>query len=190
MKLKLKKLDSVVSTNNEAIKLIKKKKIQPTIIIAKTQKKGRGTMGKNWISKKGNFFATIFFALNSKKIKFQEFSLLNPIIIKNILAKYSKYKINIKWPNDLMIKNKKICGILQETIEARSISYLIIGIGINTLIAPKNKNFTSICLQKSSNRIIKNDQILKDIKKSYEKLISDISKYKMADVKNKLQKIK
>ena len=190
MRLKLKQLNLVVSTNNEAIKLIKKRKIQPTIITAKSQKKGRGTMGKNWISKKGNFFATIFFALNSKKIKFQDFSLLNPVVIKNVLTKYSKYKINIKWPNDLMIKNKKICGILQETIESKGISYLIIGIGINTLVAPTNKNFTSISLQKCSNDIIKNDQILKDIKKSYEKLISDITKHKMSDIKNKLQRIK
>ena len=190
MILKLKKLNSVISTNNEAIKLIKKKNSKPTILIAKIQKKGRGTMGKKWVSKKGNIFATIFFELNSNKIKFQEFSLLNPVIIKNILTKYSKYKINIRWPNDLMIKNQKICGILQEIIEFRDVNYLIIGIGINTLIAPKNKKFTSISLQKCSNSIIKNDQILKDIKKSYEKIISDITKYSGVDLKKKLQKIK
>ena len=57
MKLKFIKLDSVISTNDEAIDLIKKKNfLKPAIISANNQKKGRGTHGRKWISKKGNIF--------------------------------------------------------------------------------------------------------------------------------------
>jgi BirA family biotin operon repressor/biotin-[acetyl-CoA-carboxylase] ligase len=140
--------------------------------------KGRGTMGKNWISKKGNLFISLFFEIDSKNIKSDKFSVLNPRIIKNLLEKYSKYKIFIKWPNDLLVKKRKLCGILQEVIEHNNKKFLIIGIGINTKISPKNKNFKSISLSTCSNRIIKNNEILIKIKLAYEKIISNLKKYK------------
>ena len=116
MKFNLIKLESVNSTNDEAIKLIKKNKSSPCIITAKYQKKGRGTMGRKWDSKKGNLFMSLFFELNTKKINSDQFAILNPFIIRSVLNKYSKYRISIKWPNDLLIKKKKLCGILQEVI--------------------------------------------------------------------------
>ena len=67
MKLRSIKFKSVKSTNDIAQKLIKKKKIKPTIIFSEKQTKGRGTMGKRWISKKGNLFLTIFFDISKKK---------------------------------------------------------------------------------------------------------------------------
>ena len=178
MKLKLIKFNSVKSTNDEAIKLIKKNKFIPCIITSKKQTKSRGTMGKKWISKKGNLFISLFFEVNSKNIKPNKFAVLNPRIIKNILTKYSKYKIFIKWPNDLLVKKRKLCGILQEVIEYNNKKFLIIGIGINTKISPKNKNFKSISLSTCSNRIIKNNEILIKIKSTYEKIISNLKKYK------------
>ena len=176
MKLKLIKLNSVKSTNDEAIKLIKKNKLSPCLITAKRQTRGRGTMGKKWISEKGNLFISLFFQINSKNIKANKFSVLNPRIIKNILAKYSKNKISIKWPNDLLIKKRKLGGILQEVIEYRDKKFLIIGIGVNTKISPKNKSFNSISLSACSNRVIKNNEILVKIKLAYEKIISNLGK--------------
>ena len=74
-------------------------------------------MGKKWISLKGNFFASIFFELKKNMPKPNEFSLINPLILKKILYNYSNSDIKIKWPNDLLINNKKVCGILQELIK-------------------------------------------------------------------------
>ena len=62
---------------------------------------------------------SLFFEFNLKKIKPNGFSSLNPYIIRNILSKYSIYKIIIKWPNDLLVKNRKLCGILQEVINTK-----------------------------------------------------------------------
>ena len=67
MKLKLLKFNSVKSTNDIAIRLIKKKVKKPSLIFSKNQVKGRGTMGKKWISKKGNLFLSIFFEIKQKK---------------------------------------------------------------------------------------------------------------------------
>ena len=168
MKLKLIKFNCVESTNDEAIRIIRSKKNYQGIVTSNFQTKGRGTMGKKWVSYKGNLFVSIFFELKKNMPDFKEFSLINPIIIKNILKQYSSHVIKIKRPNDLLIKNKKVCGILQELIKFEKKIFLIIGIGINTVYSPKNKLFKSISLQEISYKTVNNIDILLNLKKKYE----------------------
>ncbi len=168
MKLNLIKFKSVKSTNDEAIKIIRSKKNYQGIILSNLQTKGRGTMGKKWVSLRGNFFASIFFELKKNMPNYKEFSLINPVIIKKILKDYSRFEIKIKLPNDLLIKSRKVCGILQELIKVDKKSFLIIGIGINTLKSPNDINFKSISLSECSYKKINNYEILKNLKKNYE----------------------
>ena len=171
MKIRLLKFKSVKSTNDTALRLIKSKYSKPTIVTSLSQTRGRGTMGKKWISKKGNLFFTIFFELNQKKVNFKNFSILNAYLIRSILSKEYKSKINIKWPNDLLLSKKKICGILQETITYGKKKFLIVGMGINTNSDPSIKGFSSTCLKCIINRNIDNNQLLNKIKKKYEKFL-------------------
>jgi BirA family transcriptional regulator, biotin operon repressor / biotin---[acetyl-CoA-carboxylase] ligase len=182
MKFKIKYFTSVRSTNDEAIKYIKKNNLNPTIILAKIQTNGKGTMGKKWVSRKGNIFMSIYFMIDEKKIKFEQFSILNPYIIKKILKKYTDQKIKIKLPNDILIKSKKLCGILQEVISFKNKKYLIIGIGINSVVRPLSNNFNATSLLKNSNFAIKNKDIVNDIKKAYEKILSGISRHKIKNL--------
>ena len=156
MKLNLIKYNKVKSTNDVALKLLKSNKKERGIIISNIQTNGKGTMGKKWISLKGNFFVSIFFELRKNMPNAKEFSLINPIIIKNILNKYTKLEIKIKWPNDLLINSKKVCGILQEFVKINKKNFLIIGIGINTIKSPNNNDFKSISLLECSNKSINN----------------------------------
>ena len=66
MRLRALKFKSVKSTNDIALMLIQKDNIKPSIIVSECQTKGRGTMGKKWISKKGNLFLSIFFDMSKK----------------------------------------------------------------------------------------------------------------------------
>ena len=168
MKLNLIKFKRVKSTNDEAIKIIRSKKNKQGIVISNLQTKGKGTMGKKWVSQRGNFFASIFFELKKNMPKTNEFSIINPLIIKKTISEYSRFKVKIKWPNDLLIKSRKVCGILQELIKFDKKNFLIIGIGINTLKSPNNKKFKSISLRECSDKVINNYQILKNLKKNYE----------------------
>ena len=168
MILKLIKFNCVKSTNDEAIRIIRSKKNSQGIIISNFQTHGKGTMGKKWISYNGNFFASIFFELKKSMPNFKEFSLINPLIIKKILNEYSPHHIKIKWPNDLLIKNRKVCGILQELIKVEKKFFLVIGIGINTVRSPKTRSFKGISLLESSNKLINNYDILENLKKTYE----------------------
>jgi len=177
MKIKLLKFKSVKSTNDTALRLIKSKYSKPTMVTSLKQTRGRGTMGKKWISKKGNLFLTIFFELNQKKINFKHFAILNAYLIRRIISKEFKSKINIKWPNDLLFSKKKICGILQETIFYRKKKFLIVGMGINTNFDPKIKGFSSTCLKYIINRNIDNNKLLYKIKKKYEKFLLKTKKH-------------
>ena len=185
MKLKIIKFKRLRSTNDKAIKLVQKHNCSSGLIISDTQTRGRGTMGKKWISKKGNIFISLFFKVNFTKFKIENFLIINAKIIKKVLKNYTKKIITIKKPNDLLIENKKICGILQEVIEYKNDKFLITGIGINTVFAPQDKKFISTCLNEHSKKIIKNLKIIMNIKNTYEKMINDLNNNNFTYVKNK-----
>jgi len=185
MKLKITKFKSVKSTNDKAIKLIQSGKHISGLVLSETQTNGRGTMGKKWISKRGNIFISIFFKVNFTKINIKFFLLINAKIIKNILEDYTKKIITIKKPNDLLIEDKKICGILQEVIEYKNNKFLITGIGINTITIPISKKFHSTCLKEHSKRIINNLNIVKKIKHIYENMIPKFENHNFTYIKNK-----
>ncbi len=186
MKIKLLKKKSVNSTNDLAIKLIKKNILKPTLITSLIQKKGRGRMGKKWISQKGNLFISIFFEIDPRKLNFKQYAILNANLIKNAISKYSTEKINIKWPNDLLIGDKKICGILQETIDFKEKKFIIIGVGINTNSSPIIKNFRTISLKDMLKRDVNNNNVIQAIKKIYEKFIKDIESDNFSNLKKKI----
>ena len=138
MKFKIFKFESVTSTNDVAINLIKEKHKEIGCIYAKKQTEGRGTHGKYWVSDEGNLFGSIFFPLKDDYPPFNEFSIINPVIISSVIENFCKKKnITFKRPNDVFVNQKKICGILQELITVNSRKFLIIGIGLNIISNPK-----------------------------------------------------
>ncbi len=189
MKLRSLKFKSVRSTNDIAHMLIKKKNIRPSIILSEKQTKGRGTMGKKWISNKGNLFLTIFFDMSKKKINFKKFAVLNAFLLKKILIKKFSNKIKIKWPNDLLFGKKKICGILQETVINSGKKFLIVGIGINTNLDPKSSHFSSTSLKQITNKNIDNKKLFIMIKKNYEKFLLKANQSSFSELKKFTKKL-
>ncbi len=170
MKVEMIKYNCVDSTNNVAIRRIKKGKIKPTLIIANLQKRGRGQYGRKWTSYRGNVFMSFYFNLK-KNINIKTLSKKVYTILKKSLEKFINEKITIKLPNDLLIKDSKVCGILQETITYNNNTYFIVGIGINLVKSPKIENKQVSFLQKYNNNKIKKTDIYKNIKNNFEKFI-------------------
>ena len=185
MKIKLKKYKTVKSTNDIAIKLIKKNVVNPTLITSNKQTAGRGRVGKKWISSEGNLFMTIFFKLDHNKINFKQFAVLNAFLLRQLISKETSKNIRIKWPNDLLYRGLKFCGILQEVIKFNQFDYLLIGIGLNTNIAPKNKNFKSTCLKNIINKRVNNRKIVKNILTMYGKFLNQTQKMSFSEIKRK-----
>ena len=185
MKINVIKYKKIKSTNDTALKLIKKNIIKPTLVTTESQTSGRGRVGKKWISKKGNLFISLFFKFDKKKTNFKQFAILNAFLLKKVLSKTIPKKIKIKWPNDLLVNQRKFCGILQEVIRFNDDDYLIVGIGLNTNKAPKNKSFYSTSLKNILNVKINNQKILKNIKIAYERFLTEKNKLSFSDMKTK-----
>jgi BirA family transcriptional regulator, biotin operon repressor / biotin---[acetyl-CoA-carboxylase] ligase len=184
MKLKKFNFKIVNSTNDIAIKLIKNSNKKFGLIVSDKQKKGRGQYGKNWISYNGNLFVSVFFNLDKIDLSIKQITKLNCLIIKKLLSFYYKKKIVIKFPNDIMINKKKICGILQETLQKANSTYMIVGIGINLIKNPNIKNYPTTNLSKvSSIKINKNDVLFK-LKKLYEIFLNKNFKFNKRLINN------
>ena len=185
MKIKIKKYKKVKSTNDIALRLIKKKYSEPTLIISEKQTNGRGRAGKKWISKRGNIFLSLFFKFNQRKINFKQFAILNAFLIKKVISKIISTNVTVKWPNDLLYNKKKFCGILQEVIKFDNFDYLIVGIGLNTNIVPQNKGFKSTSLKNILKKKINNQKILNNIVVAYEKFLEEKNRLSFSDLKRK-----
>ena len=185
MSLPIFNFTKIESTNDFARSLITEHKIFKGIVIADEQTKGRGRYGNKWNSPKGNLYFTVFFPIlrsNLKKIQF-----LVQLQIRNILKNYNIKNVSLKWPNDLYINNKKVCGILQESIVLGKL-YLIIGIGINVKSSPKIKKYPTTYINKETKKKIILTEFVDKLKKafvskiidkkySFKKIVKDWNKY-------------
>jgi len=158
------------STNDTAIKKIKKGYLKG-VITSDTQKKARGQYGKKWICYKGNLFMSIFFRIK-KNVNLNKITKLNCEIVKKAIYQKIKKKIKIKKPNDLLINNRKFCGILQETIEHKNEKFIIIGIGLNLVKSPNIKNYLTTNLFKETGLNLNKLKLSKAIEQNYYKKLN------------------
>ncbi len=148
-KVFLEVFDTISSTNDYLLRKEKNKNKDIKICIAEEQTKGRGRRGKSWISPK---FKNIYFSLNSylKKEDLSGLSIAVALSVSEVLNKINVMSL-IKWPNDLLVGNKKICGILIETAKVGELTKVVIGIGINVNMEHSeliDQEWTSIKLEK------------------------------------------
>ena len=161
MKFKVFRFNKVKSTNDTAIRIIKRSSFDYGMIISETQNNGRGQYGKKWISYKGNLFVSFFYRLEIFKVSLKQLTKINCLLVKKALSKYYKKKIIFKKPNDLLIDKKKICGILQEKISKLNKKYLVVGIGINLIKNPNIKNYPTTNLYELLNKKISKNKLKK-----------------------------
>ena len=187
MKFEIFNFKKVTSTNDKAIDLIKKKEKETGCVYAAIQTRGRGTHGKRWISNVRNLFISIFFPIKKNFPTFQEFTIISPIIVSEVINKYcNKNKITYKPPNDLLVDGKKICGILQDVITFNNKKFLIIGIGINVIKNPIIKNkYSATNIFSKTQKKPSLDELIKLIVKGYEDFFYNLRGYNFINFKNK-----
>ena len=187
MKLKKFNFKIVNSTNDLAVQVIKNTNNKSGIVIAEKQKKGRGQYGKKWISSKGNLFVSIFFKVNMIKSSLKDLTNVNCFLVKKLLSNFYKGKITIKKPNDLLINNMKISGILQETLSKSGETFIIVGIGINLIKSPAIKNYlTTNLFDLTDVKITPKNATLK-LKKIYETFIPMFLKFNKKNLDKNLK---
>ena len=178
MKLKKFRFKKVKSTNNTALRIIKKTNYTLGMVVAQSQVKGKGQYGKKWISSKGNLFVSFFNELNQKNLSISTITKINCLLVKKLLSKFTSKNIFFKKPNDLLIDKKKISGILQEIILVKDKKFLITGIGINITKNPNIRNYPATNLQEVTKKSISKFEVENKLKKIFEKNLSKFYKIK------------
>ncbi|NLM42910.1 MAG: biotin--[acetyl-CoA-carboxylase] ligase [Clostridiales bacterium] len=126
-------LNSVDSTNNYGKALATQGFHDGTVIVSEEQTEGRGRLGRKWISQKGKgIWMTIMLKPDVEPDKASQVTLIAALSVLKGIKNIKDIDVMIKWPNDLVIKGKKVCGILTELgAEIDRINFLCVGIGIN-----------------------------------------------------------
>ena len=176
MKFKIFKFKKVKSTNKAAIRIIKNSNCKYGMVISDIQTMGRGQYGKKWISCKGNLFLSFFHELKNIDLSLGQITKINCLLVKKLLTNYYKKNIIFKKPNDLLIKKKKISGILQETVSIFSNKFLIVGIGINIKKNPKITNYLTTSLEELTSKTINKREIEDKLKLIFETNLSTMYK--------------
>ena len=137
----------ISSTMDAARELAKKGAGDGTIVIAEAQTHGRGRLNREWLSPAGGIYFTIVLRPGISPAYAPRINLMASIAVATTIKKLFELKAELKWPNDVLIEGRKVCGILAEMdAEMDVVNFVNIGIGINanTSIPQFEKTVTSL----------------------------------------------
>lgn len=132
-----------------------------TVVIAGVQTKGRGRLKRNWLSDEGGLYFTVVIRPDIPIIMSSRINFMAPVVLVKTLRDLFRIECMVKWPNDILVGDKKIAGILSEMeAEADFVSFINIGIGINVNNEPFLKEPVSTSLKKLLGRSVPRREIL------------------------------
>jgi BirA family biotin operon repressor/biotin-[acetyl-CoA-carboxylase] ligase len=170
--------DTIDSTNIKAKELAASGESDGTVVISEEQTAGKGRLGRQWVSPKGKgIWMSIILRPDIDPVHASKVTLIGAAAVFNALKNLNISAL-IKWPNDLVINNKKACGILTEmSAELNKIHYLIMGIGINVNIDeedfPSEMRDIATSLKSSFGKIVDRKALIADILNNFELLYTD-----------------
>ena len=174
------KLDAIDSTNNYLKKIILNEGVNDyTVVTAKFQTQGKGQLGTEWESEHSkNLICSVYKKEINIKVQDQfVISALVSLALIKTLRKVNLSNMHIKWPNDIMSDNKKICGILIENIVKENyIKDAVIGIGLNVNQTIFNNLPNATSIKNLIGTSCSKDEILKDLVKNLEYYFNKLDK--------------
>ena len=174
------KLDAIDSTNNYLKKIILNEGITDyTIVTAKFQTEGKGQLGTKWESEHSkNLICSVY--KKNINIKVQDQFVISALVSLALIKTLKKVNLSnshIKWPNDIMSDNKKICGILIENIVKENyIKDAVIGIGLNVNQTIFNNLPNATSIKNLIGASCSKDEILKDLVENLEYYFNKLDK--------------
>lgn len=171
------------STNDEAYRLGVTGVADGTVVIADGQTKGKGRLQRAWHSPAGsNIYTSIILRPQIKPAAAPQISLVAGVAVAELLSQYCPGLVELKWPNDVLIKGKKICGILAQMKTAgEQVDFVVVGIGINVNIGKDQfpadiRDIATSLIIETGRKIAREDLIIglyENLAKWYKKLLQD-----------------
>jgi BirA family biotin operon repressor/biotin-[acetyl-CoA-carboxylase] ligase len=128
------------STQDYAMTLPKSESLHGTIVIAKKQDMGKGRIGRTWISPEGGLWMSIIFRPNFSVDNIIFIQFIGALAVANAIREITKIDCKLKWPNDVLINEKKVCGILVDVNLENENNKIVMGIGLNANIDSSSIN--------------------------------------------------
>ena len=111
--------------------------IDGTVVQAKAQTAGRGRFQRSWVSPPGNLLLSVVFYPSHEGLPY--LSIISSLAVARAIESETGLRPSIKWPNDVLIRGKKVCGLLVENaLEGQAVRYAIVGIGLNISLDPSS----------------------------------------------------
>ena len=138
-------LDETDSTNAEALRRAGDGAAANTVIVARTQSRGRGRNGAAWMSPPGNLYASLIVAPPRDRAPGQ-LAFVTAVAAGEAIAEVAAVEgmLGYKWPNDLLLEGRKLAGIL---IEGAPRGLYVVGLGVNLTAAPDSLDVAAVCLR-------------------------------------------
>ena len=129
--------EEIDSTNNQAKVLAREGAKEGHLIIAEHQSQGKGRLGRSWQSPSGTgIWMSLILRPHILPKYASQLTLIAGLSMCEVIQEITGLEAKIKWPNDIVVNGKKVCGILTEmSAEMESINYIILGIGVNVNMA-------------------------------------------------------
>jgi BirA family biotin operon repressor/biotin-[acetyl-CoA-carboxylase] ligase len=179
------------STNDEAYRLGIAGAHDGAVVLADSQTQGKGRMQRVWHSPAGsNIYTSIILRPQFEPARAPQISLVAGVAVAELLEHYCPGRIELKWPNDVLVEGRKICGILAQMKTAgEEIDFVVVGIGINVNIQPNcfpeeiREIATSLIFE--AGRVIDRKNLISNLYENFEKWYEILLKSGFKDVKNR-----
>ena len=147
--------DSIPSTQDLSLARLRARRSGPGWILTKEQTKGIGRHGKTWVGTKGNFMASRWEVMEIDVRRVPQLSFVTALAVYEMLRPIipdTDQAMRIKWPNDILHRGRKLCGILVQTEATDKPDHLgvVIGIGMNLRVAPILEGYLTVALKEIS----------------------------------------
>lgn len=145
----LKAFSSIGSTNQEAKRLAEGGAPDGTVILAGEQTEGRGRLDRDWISPTGNLYVSVVLRNDGPPANTAQLSIVAAVAMGEAIAEClpAQAQLSYKWPNDILINKKKVCGLLLESGSGSGENWLVIGCGVNLISHPSEVMYPAIDLK-------------------------------------------
>lgn len=164
--------DVTDSTNHDVKELAVAGAKDGTVVSAKMQTAGRGRRGRSWISEKGdNLLFSLLLRPDIRPDVASQITLLMALAVAKALREQYEFDAKIKWPNDVVIGGKKVCGILTEMyLAGTKMDYIIVGCGVNVnqISMPEELSDIATSLFMESNCVFMTDEIMRAVLVDFE----------------------
>ena len=126
-------LDETVSTNNDAFRMAGEGADEGTVVVADKQTGGKGRLGRRWLSPpRVNLYCSVILRPSCSPHEAPQLTFLSAVAVARAIERETKLKPQIKWPNDVLINDGKVAGLLNEmSAETDAVNFVVLGIGVN-----------------------------------------------------------